>query len=48
MRPRYADGRWKTPFNPSDLAHAESRGGDYTEGNALRIYPAMSSTMYRD
>ena len=34
MRPRYADGRWKTPFNPSDLAHAESRGGDYTEGNA--------------
>ena len=34
MRPRYADGCWKTPFNPSDLAHAESRGGDYTEGNA--------------
>ncbi len=33
-RPRYADGRWKTPFNPSDLAHSESIGGDYTEGNA--------------
>lgn len=34
MRPKYADGRWKSPFNPSDIAHAESRGGDYTEGNA--------------
>ena len=34
MRPRLADGSWKTPFNPSDLAHAESTGGDYTEGNA--------------
>lgn len=34
MRPRHADGRWKSPFNPSRLAHAESIGGDYTEGNA--------------
>lgn len=34
MRPRLSDGTWKTPFNPSDLAHAESIGGDYTEGNA--------------
>ena len=34
MRPKNSDGSWKTPFNPSDLAHAESTGGDYTEGNA--------------
>lgn len=34
MRPRLADGSWKTPFNPSDLGHSESVGGDYTEGNA--------------
>lgn len=34
MRPKQADGQWKSPFNPSDIAHAESRGGDYTEGNA--------------
>lgn len=34
MRPRLSDGSWKAPFNPSDLAHAESTGGDYTEGNA--------------
>lgn len=34
MRPKKADGSWKTPFNPSQLAHAESIGGDYTEGNA--------------
>ena len=34
MRPRNSDGTWKSPFNPSDLAHAESSGGDYTEGNA--------------
>lgn len=34
MRPRLSDGTWKEPFNPSDLAHAESTGGDYTEGNA--------------
>ena len=34
MRPRLSDGSWKTPFDPSSLAHAESNGGDYTEGNA--------------
>ncbi len=34
MRPRNADGTWKSPFNPSDVEHAESTGGDYTEGNA--------------
>ena len=34
MRPRKADGTWKTPFDPSDVGHAESSGGDYTEGNA--------------
>ena len=34
MRPRLADGSWRTPFNPSSIAHAESNGGDYTEGNA--------------
>lgn len=34
MRPRRSDGAWKAPFNPSALAHAESAGGDYTEGNA--------------
>ncbi len=34
MRPRLSDGTWKTPFNPSDVAHSETSGGDYTEGNA--------------
>ena len=34
MRPRNSNGTWKSPFNPSDVAHAESKGGDYTEGNA--------------
>ena len=34
MRPRLADGSWKSPFNPSAIGHAESIGGDYTEGNA--------------
>lgn len=34
MRPRLSDGSWKTPFDPSGLTHAESNGGDYTEGNA--------------
>jgi len=34
MRPRLADGTWKSPFDPAGLAHAESSGGDYTEGNA--------------
>ncbi len=34
MRPRLSDGSWKAPFDPTQLAHAESIGGDYTEGNA--------------
>ncbi len=34
MRPRLSDGAWKAPFDPTRLAHAESVGGDYTEGNA--------------
>ena len=34
MRPRLSNGTWKTPFDPNSLAHAESIGGDYTEGNA--------------
>lgn len=34
MRPRMSDGSWRTPFDPTGLAHAESSGGDYTEGNA--------------
>ena len=34
MRPKKADGTWKSPFNPSQIGHAESVGGDYTEGNA--------------
>ena len=34
MRPRNSNGTWKAPFDPSEVAHAESRGGDYTEGNA--------------
>ena len=34
MRPRNANGTWKSPFDPSEVAHAESKGGDYTEGNA--------------
>jgi len=38
MRPRKADGTWKAPFNPSALAHSESVGGDYTEGNCMDKY----------
>ena len=34
LRPRKADGSWLTPFNPAAVGHAESSGGDYTEGNA--------------
>ncbi len=34
MRPKYANGKWVTPLDPFSLAHAESVGGDYTEGNA--------------
>lgn len=34
MRPRKSNGTWKSPFDPTQAAHAESNGGDYTEGNA--------------
>ncbi|MDD4637255.1 MAG: glycoside hydrolase family 92 protein, partial [Bacteroidales bacterium] len=34
MRPRLSDSSWYAPFNPYSLAHSESKGGDYTEGNA--------------
>lgn len=34
MRPKKSDGTWESPFNPSQIGHAESVGGDYTEGNA--------------
>lgn len=34
MRPRMSDGQWKTPFDPTTLAHDAGVGGDYTEGNA--------------
>ena len=33
MRPRNADGSWNLP-STSQVAHMESTGGDYTEGNA--------------
>ncbi len=34
MRPKKSDGTWRSPFNPSRVAHSASVGGDYTEGNA--------------
>ena len=34
MRPRNSDGSWKTPFDPAQIGHDGSVGGDYTEGNA--------------
>ena len=34
MRPKDSDGNWRTPFNPFQLAHNASVGGDYTEGNS--------------
>lgn len=34
MRARDSKGNWRTPFEPFDLSHASSSGGDYTEGNA--------------
>lgn len=37
MRPKDSRGNWLTPFNPYELAHADSQiGGHYTEGNALQ------------
>lgn len=37
MRPKDSNGEWLTPFDPYELAHADSQiGGHYTEGNALQ------------
>ncbi|MDD4158900.1 MAG: glycoside hydrolase family 92 protein, partial [Proteiniphilum sp.] len=37
MRPKDSKGEWLTPFDPYELAHADSDiGGHYTEGNALQ------------
>ena len=37
MRPKDSKGNWLTPFDPYELAHADSQiGGHYTEGNALQ------------
>lgn len=37
MRPKDANGKWLSPFDPYELAHADSNiGGHYTEGNALQ------------
>ncbi len=34
MRGKDSSGKWREPFNPFEYSHAESFGGDYTEGNA--------------
>lgn len=34
MRPKGSNGEWRTPFDRFALSHAETSGGDYTEGNA--------------
>lgn len=34
MRGKDSKGAWRTPFNSFSLSHADSHGGDYTEGNA--------------
>lgn len=37
MRPKNSKGEWLSPFDPYELAHADSQvGGHYTEGNALQ------------
>lgn len=37
MRPKNSKGEWIAPFDPYELAHADSNvGGHYTEGNALQ------------
>ena len=37
MRPKDSSGNWLEPFDPYELAHADSQiGGHYTEGNALQ------------
>lgn len=34
MRAKDSKGNWRTPFNSFSLSHADTSGGDYTEGNA--------------
>jgi len=34
MRGKKSDGSWVSPFDPLKISHAESSGGDFTEGNA--------------
>lgn len=34
MRGKDSKGNWRIPFCPFTLSHAETSGGDYTEGNA--------------
>ncbi len=34
MRGKDSKGKWRTPFNSFALSHADTHGGDYTEGNA--------------
>ncbi|GHU89352.1 alpha-1 2-mannosidase [Bacteroidia bacterium] len=34
MRGKDSKGNWRTPFNPFQLAHSSSIGGDFTEGNS--------------
>ena len=34
MRGRDSKGNWREPFSPFQFSHAESFGGDYTEGSA--------------
>ena len=34
MRAKDSKGNWRTPFNPFQLAHNASVGGDFTEGNS--------------
>lgn len=34
MRGKDSKGKWRKPFNPFEYSHAETFGGDYTEGNA--------------
>lgn len=34
MRGKDSQGHWRTPFSSFALSHADTHGGDYTEGNA--------------
>ena len=47
MRPRLADAHGEVRSTRATWAHAETVGGDYTEGNAWQ-YTCRCSTTYRD